>query len=179
MHRLWRWLLPCYVWTLPMTAVGLFIAFVFYGARAPIWYDGVLTCVAGTRTDGRTRIWGGPNGQTLGWLQIYDTEVSRREADVRVHECVHVGQAFVFALVGAALGALVGAVLGQAFLGAVLGGFVGGACFPLAYGGAFVVAWVRHPGAWKNAYFVNPFEVHAYALQDKYLKVPGSRPWGS
>jgi len=178
MHRFWRWILPCYLWTLPMTAVGLFIAFVFYGARSPLWHDGVFTCIGGT-SNGVTKIWGRPDAQTLGWVQIFANDACRNETDTRVHECVHVGQAFIFSLVGAGLGLVVGALLGHVLLGLVLGGFGGGAGFPLAYGGAFVIAWARRRGSWQDAYFVNPFEVQAYALQDKYLKSPGSRPWGS
>lgn len=180
MSRNWRWILPCYLWTLPMTIVGFALASLVYRASSWQWRDGVLTCVAGTSANGVTLIWGRPNAQTLGWIQVYDSPVNREFPDLRVHENVHVAQAFASALIGVALVPLLFMAIGWSpLLGAVLGGFVGGLMFAILYGLLFVYLWVKGGGGdWYDAYRDNPFEVQAYNLQDRYIANPSSRPWG-
>lgn len=180
MSKIWRWLLPCYIWTIVMTMAGLAISVIWYKARSWTWYQGVLTCVAGTAPDGTTLIWGKPNAQTLGWIQIYDSEFMRQCADLRVHENVHVVQAFAGSLVGVVLTPLLFMVAGWSpLLGLVLGGFIGGVGFAAAYGILFLYLYLKlGKRDWYAAYRANPFEEQAYTLQDKYLANPDTKPWG-
>lgn len=180
MNRAWRYALPCYLLTLPLTAIGFVIALVFYRARDWQWHDGVLTCAAGQLADGRTRIWGRPMAQTFGWLQIYDNDLSRLYADLRVHENVHVVQAFASSLLGVLAAPVVFALAGADPLwGLALGGFFGALGFGVAYGVLFFVFWAKQGfGDWYFAYRANPLEVQAYAHQDAYLTDQSTRPWG-
>jgi hypothetical protein len=184
MSRLWRWILPCYLFTLPMTMAGWVISVLFYKASSWRWQDGILSCIGGTLPDGTTRIWGRPNAQTLGWIVIYDSEEHRQEVNLRVHEAVHVGQAFVGSLVGLAAVPWLFLVMGWSpVLGLVLGGFIGGLGFAGLYGILFLYLLLKYRTGWYNAYRANPFEVQAYDLQDKYLAdVEAGRnpkPWGA
>lgn len=190
MSRLWRWAWPGYLFALPVTVIGFVIATVFYRARDWQWCDGVLTCVAGRLENGVTRIWGRPNAQTLGWLQIYDTAEYRNYPDLRVHENVHVVQVFAGGLVGAVLGALVGVLASwSVLLWSGIGGLTGALMFSLVYGAFFLFFWAKQGfGDWYFAYRANPFEVQAYARQDKFIANAGNasvsdaektRPWGA
>jgi hypothetical protein len=162
-----------------MTMAGWVIATLFYKASFWRWYDGLFTCVAGVDKDGSTRIWGKPNAQTLGWIEIYDTEDSRNMADLRVHETVHVVQAFTGSLVGlVAVPVLLGAFGGPLWIGLVIGGFVGGLGFAGLYGILFIYLLLRDRMGWYQAYRMNPFEVQAYDLQDKYLAGENPKAWG-
>lgn len=165
-----------------MTLAGFVIATVCYKARNWVWYQGVLTCVAGTNPDGTTKIWGRPNAQTLGWIQIYDSEYMRGCPDLRVHENVHVVQAFAGSLLGLVFTPLLFMAAGWSpLLGLVLGGFVGGVGFALTYGILFVYLYLKLGNKdWYAAYRANPFEDQAYKLQDKYLENPDTspKPWG-
>lgn len=180
MHRNWRWVLPCYLWTVPLTMVGVLIAHVFYKATSWRWRDGVLTCIGGLRPDGSTRIWGGPDAQTLGWLEMFASESLRNEDDLRVHETVHIVQAFVGALAGLAFVPVLFVAVGWSpLLGLVLGGFVGGLGFSALYGVLFLYLMVTRRQGWIDAYRQNPFEIQAYTLQDKYLANPTPYTWGA
>lgn len=179
MSRNWRWLLPAYIWCLPMSIAGFVISLVFYKARNWHWHDGILTCVAGTSQDGTTLIWGKPNAQTLGWIVIYDTLDNRLMVDLRVHESVHVGQAFVGTIFGLVLTPILFATLGWSpLMGLCLGGFVGGLGFAALYGILFIYLLIRQGTGWYWAYRANPFEIQAYTIQDNYIENPGSKPWG-
>lgn len=160
--------------------VGLVISVIWYKARSWVWYQGVLTCVAGAAPDGTTLIWGKPNAQTLGWIQIYDSEFMRQCTDLRVHENVHIVQAFAGSLVGLMLTPLLFMAAGWSpLLGLVLGGFIGGVGFALVYGILFLYLHLKlGKRDWYAAYRANPFEVQAYDLQDKYLANPDTKPWG-
>lgn len=183
MHRNWRWVLPAYLWCLPMTLAGLVISRLAYKATSYKWYDGVLTCIGGLAEDGTTRIWGKPNAQTLGWLEIYDSEFMRGQANLRIHENVHVVQGFIGALVGLAMLPVLFAVLGWSpAWGLALGGFVGGLGFAALYGILFIYFLVKpnkQGSGWYDAYMANPFEIQAYKLQDDYLANPNTKPWGA
>lgn len=187
MSRLWKYAYPCYLFCAPMSVIGFVIASVFYQARDWQMRDGVLTCIAGQFDNGVTRIWGRPNAQTLGWVQIYDNVENRDYPDLRVHENVHIVQAFVGGLVGAVLGVGVFAIAGWPLLcGALFGGLAGGAGFSVTYGVLFLYHWVKQGfGDWYFAYRANPFEVQAYKRQDEYIANQKSlpedrktRPWG-
>jgi hypothetical protein len=157
-----------------MTLAGFVIAVVFYKARNWQWHDGVLTCIAAPDT-----IWGRPNAQTLGWLEIYDTEDSRNEVDIRVHENVHIVQAFFFSLLALMVMPVLFAISGfNLWLGLALGGFVGGLGFAALYGILFMYFLLTQKAGWYEAYMANPFEKQAYTMQDKYIQDPTSRPWG-
>lgn len=184
MNRYWRWILPCYLFTVPMTMVGFALAAWVYKARSWAWHDGVLTCVARTHADGSTLIWGSPDAQTLGWLVICASEEARAETDLRVHEYVHVVQAFVSSIVGVTLCPILVALVGwHPAIGLALGGFVGGLGFAILYGLLFFYLFVKNGGGdWVKAYYAIPFEVQAYAAQDKYLADVAAgkdpKPWG-
>lgn len=180
--RLWRYFYLGYLWALPMTIAGFVIATVFYKAHSWQWRDGILVCVGGTDENGDTLIWGRPNAQTLGWLQIYDTAASIELSDLRVHENVHVIQAFVGGLVGMFFVPLLFAAIGWGPLtGLILGGFVGGLGFNALYGILFLYlrTVTYRDDNWYWAYRYNPFEVQAYDLQDKYIDNPNTKPWGA
>lgn len=174
MSRNWRWYLLGYLYLLPMTLVGLFIAKIFYKASSWKWYDGFLTCIAAPDS-----IWGRPNAQTLGWVVICDTEDSRNEVDLRVHEAVHIVQGFWGSLLGLVITPLICLAFGWPWLaGVILGGFMGGLGFSILYAILFVYLFVKQGTGWYWAYRNNPFEVQAYDTQDKYIADPSSKPWG-
>lgn len=178
MSRNWRWVIPAYILCLPMTLAGFVISMVFYKASYWLWHDGILTCVAG-RKNGVTRIWGRPNAQTLGWIQIYDTHENRLLPDLRVHENVHVVQAFVGSLVGLFFTPLLSLAFGwSVWWGLALGGFIGGLGFASLYGILFMYFLVKNKTGWYDAYMANPFEIQAYTIQDKYIENPQTKPWG-
>lgn len=184
MNRIWRYFFPCYLFTIVMTMAGFVISRAFYRAHSWEWYDGVLTCIGGVYANGVTRIWGQPGAQTLGWIVIYASEEERQRSDLRVHENVHVVQAFAGSLIGLALTPLLFLALGWSpLLGLALGGFVGGVGFALAYGILFLYLYLRQNASgvegWYWAYRANPFEVQAYRLQDEFLADPSKKPWGA
>lgn len=173
MNRAWRWILPCYLFTLPTTLVGLALGRLFYGAHSWEWRDGVLTSIG-------TSIWGRPMGQTLGWVQFYDEPSSREYPDLRVHENAHVVQAFACSLVGLALLPLLFMTAGWSpLLGLLWGGFLGGVGFSVLYGILFVYLLLKQRSGWFSAYWANPFEVQARKVQDEYLADTSKRPWGA
>jgi hypothetical protein len=143
----WRWFFPGYLWALPNTLIGLLIC-IWYRPRSWRWHQGVLTCVAP-----RERVIGHPGAQTWGWLVIYthsfyQAGTENNESGLRVHEYVHVAQAFV-----------------------------GGPLFMIAYAITFLVGYFKNPSAgWKPAYRAIPFEVHARKHGDLYAT--GSGKWG-
>jgi hypothetical protein len=163
-----------------MSMAGFIIAKLFYKANNWVWYKGILTCVGGTSPDGTTLIWGRPNAQTLGWVQIYDTADNRTLNDLRVHENTHVVQAFIGGLIGQVLVPLLFIFLGWSpLLGVILGGLIGGIGFNLVYVILFVYLYLKIGDKdWFSAYRNNPFEVQAYDSQDKYIANPDTRPWG-
>lgn len=179
MSKYWRWLIPAYLWCLPMSMAGFVIAHVFYRAGSWKWYKGAFTCVAGTDANGETLIWGRPNAQTLGWIVIFDNGDHRNEPDLRVHEYTHIAQAFMGGVLGTLLMPLLFAVLGANPLwGLALGGVIGGLGFALLYGILFLYLLVTLKTEWYWAYRRNPFEVQAYNVQDAYLNNPDPNTWG-
>ncbi len=171
MNRNWRWILPYYLWSLPLTLVGLVLSVLVYDAHAFKWNDGVLTCVAGTfRRDGKTitHIWGRPGAQTFAWLQIYASEEQRARKDLRVHETVHTGQALWFCLGGQALYPVIHAMYGDPWVGVALGGPIGAVAFAATYGACFLYYFAGQGFKdWHSAYRKNPFEGQAYRIGDK------------
>lgn len=146
--------LPGYIWSLPLTVVGLIFALV-YVPRSVRWSRGCVEVVP---------LWilGNPDAQTWGWLIFYRSRVARAEGDLRVHERVHVVQAFW-----------------------------GGMFFAAAYGAHWLWLFLFDPpervGAldlagearWYRAYRGVYFEKVAYRVQAEYRQ--GLRPgaWGS
>ena len=179
MSNKWRFFYPGYLFTIPMTLIGFVLAVVFYRAIDWVWYKGVLTCVADVNQDGSTRIWGKPNAQTLGWIQIYDTNENRLMPDLRVHETVHVVQAFAGSLLGIVFTPLLFILIGWSpLIGFLLGGFAGGLGFSILYAILFGYLLIKRNSGWYDAYRNNPFEVQAYDLQDKYIENQNTKPWG-
>lgn len=175
MNRAWRWVLPAYPLLVVNVVVAALYAVVWCQATAWRWDDGVLSFVA------RRRMLGNPGGQGWSWIVGYASSTDRRYPDLRVHEHTHVVQEFAFALGGA------GAAAGALFAGApvwlvVAVAFGGGPLFALSYGACFLVAFARRGFRdWYSAYRANPFEVHAYGVQDRYLAAaPSTRAlmWG-
>lgn len=153
MSKNWRWFLLGYLWALPQTLLGFILAAI-YGVRLGSfkWHQGVLTCVAGKRKDGTTKIWFRPGAQTHGWLVIFADEWHRDPTwppavRLRVHEYVHVAQAFV-----------------------------GGPLYTLGWGINWLAAWVTNGFNWRRAYESVLLEQFAYKIGDSY--VPGSGKWG-
>lgn len=180
MSNKWRWLLPCYLFTLPMSVAGLVLSVFKYKATSWLWHDGALTCIAGKHEDGTTLIYGQPMAQTLGWVVICDEESSRQLTDLRVHEYAHIVQAFYCSIIGLALTLPLFIVMKWSlFWGVVFGGLGGGLGFAALYA---ILFWyflcLKGKANWYEAYRANPFEIQAYAVQDKYLANPDSRPWG-
>lgn len=132
MSPAWKWFFTGYVWALPLTIIGLLLS-LFYRAHSWRWSDGCLEAIGGTRPDGSSRIFGEPNAQTWGWLIFYDSEVMRDYDPIRVHERVHVVQAFI-----------------------------GGVLFGIAYVACWAWLRLNGRSFWK-AYRENPFEEQAYA----------------
>lgn len=139
-----------YLWSAPqLVLLGLPLA-VIYRAHSWRWSDGCLEAIGGER------IWGRPGAQTHGWLIFYRDEQQRRHASLRVHERVHVLQAFV-----------------------------GGPLYTVSYGlhwlWLFVLAGPGdgHPPRWKRAYYEVWAERQAYRIQHEFTA--GRRPdaWGS
>lgn len=179
MSRALRYILPCYLFALPMTVVGFVLAVVFYRVSSWAWHDGVLGCAAGRAQDGTTRIFGKPNAQTWGWLVVYDSEESRQCVDLRVHEYAHVAQAFACSIIGLALCPVAFALAGASpVAGLVHGGFLGALGFVVAYGLSFFFFLAVQRNGWFSAYWSIPFEVQARGAQDHYLANTSSRPWG-
>jgi hypothetical protein len=145
-----------YVWSALNTLIGLMLAVVVYRAHDFRWNEGCLEAIGGTfQRDGKTitRIWGRPGAQTHGWFTIYASVEHRAKRPLRVHERVHVTQAFV---------------LGPLFL--------------VAYPGHFIIEWARkgfRPSRWRDAYLRIWAERIAYRIQDEYRR--GLRPnaWGA
>ena len=180
MSRAWRWVLPCYLLLVPNTLIAFLYAMLWCRARSWAWRDGVLTFVA-TRP-----MVGGPDGQGWSWIVGYASAGLRDLPDLRVHENVHVAQEFACALLGAAIGLPLWFVLGASWAWLPVALCNGGALFALAYGGAFAWSYAtsqadERPG-WVDDYRRNPFEVHAYAVQARYLAarpVDRVRYWGA
>lgn len=131
-----------------MILLGLPLALV-YRAHSWRWSDGCLEAIAGAQMIGR------PGAQTHGWLIFYAGERQRRHAPLRVHERVHVLQAFV-----------------------------GGPLYTLSYGLHWLWLFARGGGEgtqprWQWAYRRVWAEQQAYRVQRQY--VDGARPeaWGS
>lgn len=138
-----------YLWSLPNTLIGLLLL-PLYWPRHIEWSEGCLEVVAGEHKDGSTRIFFKPSGQTFGWLIFYATEEKRQKASLRVHERVHVTQAFW-----------------------------GGLLFAVTYLLCFAWSYTRNGFRdWYSAYMRNPFEIQAYRIQAEFER--GQRPnqWG-
>ncbi len=138
-----------YLWSTPQLIVlGLPLALI-YRAHSWRWSDGCLEAIGGDR------IWGRPGAQTHGWLIFYATERQRRHAPLRVHERVHVLQAFVG-------GPLYTLSYGLHWLW----------LFPLAGGDG-------HAPRWRRAYYRVWAERQAYRVQRQYVAGTRLDPWGS
>lgn len=80
------------IWSLPHTLVGLLLAVTAYRCRDWRWERGAITCVAGVRAGGVTRIWGRPGAQTHGIVIVFASETHREDARLMRHEIEHVCQ---------------------------------------------------------------------------------------
>ncbi len=149
----------------------------FYRPSSIRWHAGCLELIAG-RTNGRTRIWGRPGGQSWGIRVIwYASQGSLDSAPLRVHERVHTlhGE-WVNAIAHAILVPLSLLMGGWWIVGAIA---LGQAAFGIAYGGHFLFEWIRGGfGHWYSAYMKIWSEKTAYRVDDEYER--GLRPeaWG-
>ena len=181
MSRAWRWVLPCYLFAIGNAMLAFAYAVVVCRARSWDWRYGVLTFVAGTKDDGTGRMWGNPGGQGWSWVVGFASEDHRNRDDLRVHEYTHVVQCFVFGLAGLCLVPVLFALLEWPVVaGVALGGPIGCALFGVAYGLCFLwfYAWQGFRD-WRTAYRRNPFERHAYGIQERYMTGVINHPWGS
>ena len=76
-----------YIWALPNTLVGLLVMLAYIPTSIR-WSRGCLEVVPLWIADD-------PGAQTWGWLVIYCHANARDDAALRVHERVHVKQAFI------------------------------------------------------------------------------------
>ena len=97
-----------YLWALPHTIAGLLVAVTYYWPKDWRWSQGCIECIP------RRTLIGGKwvGAQTWGFLIFYADKEERLRAPLRVHERVHVIQAFI-----------------------------GGPFYPLAYGLHWLVLW--------------------------------------
>lgn len=145
MSRTWRWFVPGYLWSILNTLVGLVLALI-YRCHSWRWSEGCLEAIGGKHADGTTRIFGRPAAQTHGWLILYSEDRWRGSRAIRVHERVHVVQAFV-----------------------------GGPLFMLAYVACFAWSFASQGFTdWWAAYRKNPFEGAAYERQVRSGSLWGS-----
>ena len=147
MNKKWRWFLPGYVWSLPLTLVGLAWFTLRWGGRNYRWSDGCLECTSERMTKSP---WG---AQTMGWVICY-RDVDTRQwstteqgeqlpslqslrdlSDLRVHERTHVVQ-----------------------------GFIAGPLLPVAYAAAFLWNYVRTRD-FMDSYAANPLELQADSVE--------------
>lgn len=84
----WLFYLWGVLWSLPLTLLGLLLA-LLYVPRRVRWSDGCLEVIP-------RWIAFQPGAQTFGIVIFYADEAARRDVGLRVHERVHVRQAFVF-----------------------------------------------------------------------------------
>lgn len=167
MSRLWKYFLLGYLVALPCTLLGL-IAAPFYGAHSWRWSDGCLEAIA-------PRIWGRPAAQTLGWIIFYADEGYRARVDFRVHERVHVVQAFLVQLVAVVT---IGAwALFAQWPWWADAPYLAFASLPFTFGYALLhfALFFTHGRDWYAAYRNNPFEVQAYA-RERDAGMWGTRP---
>lgn len=138
-----------YLWSSPMTLFGVVFA-LLYVPKTIRWSEGCLEIVP---------LWilGNPGAQTWGCIIFYCHENTRRDLDLRVHERVHVVQAFM-----------------------------GGVFFGLAYGinwlWLFLVRCPEYPlgtPRWFRAYMGIFFERVAYRRQAEFVQGLRSDAWGS
>jgi hypothetical protein len=92
MSRWWRWYLPGYVATLPLTVTALAYAW-WRGAHGWRWIDGLPTFIS-------SRLLGNPGGQTWSHLVGFASVEARDHVPLRVHEYAHVAQAMIFQVAG-------------------------------------------------------------------------------
>jgi len=129
----WAYFVPGYLWSALNTLIGVLLCVLVYRATDWRWSRGCIECIGGDR------IFGKPGAQTWGAIVIYKDEYQRSRVDLRVHERVHVVQAFI-----------------------------GGPLFMIAYGLTFLWFYLNDPKmGWKVAYYQIPFEVQAYRIGDK------------
>jgi hypothetical protein len=182
MNKNWRWVLICY----PMLFINAMIAFVYAvvwcRARSWEWREGVLTFVAGVDDKGYGRMLFNPGGQGWSWIVGYASEAHRDDASLRVHENTHVFQEFMFCLGSLAITPVVFAFWGMPWLGLALAGPVGGFAFILSYGTFFLYHFLTRPKGetgWYGAYRRNPFEGHAYGIEDDFVAGDLPEAWGA
>lgn len=136
-----------YVWSSPLTLIGLLITLIYF-PRSIRWSRGCIEIIP---------LWilGNPGAQSWGWLIFYCDKSAAENAGLRVHERVHVEQAFI-----------------------------GGVFFALAYAihwlwlFAFPPRLPRDTPRWFRAYQAVYWEWPARRIQHEYLH--GLRPnaWG-
>lgn len=83
----WKWFLPGYLWSLPITLIGILLMLP-YGAHSFSIRNGLIQCVA-------KRILFRPAAQTFGVVQFYASDQDRARKDLRVHETGHTWQGFI------------------------------------------------------------------------------------
>lgn len=138
-----------YLWSLPHSLLGLLMSAIYW-PRKWRWSDGCLEAIS-------ERIWGNPAGQSWGWIIYYSDEQIAAMTMIRVHERVHVKQAFWL-----------------------------GPLFPISYVLHFLWLYLfaapetpMQVSRWKRCYYEIWAEKQAYRVQGEYFR--GIRPgqWGS
>lgn len=169
----WRW----YYWPLVLTTLPTFLIFlsvmvVFYRVERWRWHDRCLEFVAKNNKDGSTRIWGRPAGQCWGTIaMVFSSPEYFERRVIAVHERVHALHGIWLNAIGCALFTTLGFLVWWPI--ALLGPFT----FAFAYGGHFLIQYVRKRKFWP-AYLAIWSEKIAYRVDDEFEQ--GKRPgaWG-
>lgn len=178
MNRMWRWMLPCYLLTFPLTLTALVYALAVR-AHSWRWQDGCLTFLS-------SRLVGNPGGQCWSPVIGFASEEQRARLDLQVHERTHVVQAFAVSLGALAVVPVPWFGLGApGWMAPIAVSLIGSLGFALAYGAAFLWFYASEqpdekPG-WHDDYLKNPFEDHAYRKQREWLAASPSerlKAWG-
>lgn len=138
-----------YVWAFPQTLIGLLVA-IYYWPSQWRWSQGCLEAVAREKKNGDTSMFGQPAGQTWGWLIFYsDSSHMQFHSGLRVHERVHVYQAFI-----------------------------GGPLFTLAYALHWLILMPMCKFNWYDAYMKVWAERMAYRIQREFRDGRRPNAWG-
>ena len=181
----WRWFLPGYLVTLPLTIAALGYALIV-GGYSFRWERGCLTFLS-------PRLIGRPGGQSWSPVIGFADETQRARRDLQCHERCHVWQAMAIQTVAPTLVYLWLRVdlpwgwdlWGVSGLGIfppvidVLWCLASIAPFAFVYGGLFARYYFTtqkdERAGWHDDYMRNPLERHAYAKQDTFLGMSPAR----
>jgi hypothetical protein len=173
-HYWFYW--PMALTTLPAFVLFVLFVLVFYGVEEWGWRAGCLEFVAKRDKNGRTRIWGRPQGQCWGTpAMVFSSSRVLAHRVIPVHERVHAIHGILLCTAGAVVFTPLGLLVWWPLM--LLGPMV----FVIAYVGHFLFEWAlrgfKQSEFW-HAYLRIWSERYAYRIDDEYER--GLRPeaWG-